>query len=529
VEVFSPGQRLAERYRLVALIGSGGMSHVWRAVDEVLGRAVAVKTLDAALHADPQLRTVIRREARAAASIAHPNVTQVYDFGEETLSAGAVAPYLVMELRVGQNLADRLGAGPVAWPEAVAVCADVASALAAAHRLGVVHRDIKPANVMLTEAGAKVVDFGIAAMTANPDDEGQAPRAGTPAYLAPEVVGGGPGTPESDMYALGAVLQTALTGSTPLVIQSWEQAALAHERGALPAPILIPDLPREVRDLCTRCLSSVTGSRPTSEEAAEILTRWSPQVGHSLGLAGPTDHPVSPGPAGLPVSPGPAGRPVSPGPDFRAPMPVSPGVLMAAHRALDRATLRDAGPAPRDAPAARQSLATATTYPRRTSRRRRTGFALLGTGLALAGAILLSIAAGVLSPADLRLGGLRLGPTHHPDAPSASAPVVAPPPSPTPDDPSTPSAAMTAFEWELATAVNDGRINARAADDLSSDIQNLRDRVNRRIGVQRSAQAVQRKVDSQVGDGQVDVTVGAELNRLLDVLIRLSNTQPATG
>jgi eukaryotic-like serine/threonine-protein kinase len=535
VEVFSPGQRLAERYRLVALIGSGGMSHVWRAVDEVLGRGIAVKTLDAALHADPQLRTVIRREARAAASIAHPNVTQVYDFGEQTLPDGAVAPYLVMELLVGQNLADRLGAGPIPWPEAVAVCADVASALAAAHRLGVVHRDIKPANVMLTEAGAKVVDFGIAAMTANPDDEGQAPRAGTPAYLAPEVVGGGPGTPESDMYALGAVLQTALTGSTPLVIQSWEQAALAHERGALPAPILIPDLPREVRDLCARCLSSVTGSRPTSEEAAEILTRWSPQPGHSLGQAGPTDHPVSPGPAGLPMSPGPAGRPVSPGPAFGPPMPVSPGVPLGAHRAPDRATLRDAGlaghpaSAPRDSPGPRKALGTPTIYPRRASRRRRTGFALLGTGLALIGAILLSIAAGVLSPADLRLGGLRLGTTQHPDAPSSSAPAVAPPQSPTPDDPSTPSAAMTAFEWELATAVNDGRINARAADDLSSDIQNLRDRVNRRIGVQHSAQAVQRKVESQVGDGQVDVTVGAELNRLLDVLIRLSDTRPATG
>ncbi len=313
--MFSPGQRLAERYLLVELIGSGGMSHVWRAIDEVLGRAVAVKTLDAALHADPQMRATIRREARAAASIGHPRVTQVYDFGEEQLPDGGAAPYLVMELLVGQNLADRLARGPLGWPEAVTVCADVAGALATAHRLGVVHRDIKPANVMLTEGGAKVVDFGIAALAAGGDDDDQAPRAGTPAYLAPEVVAGGPGTTESDVYALGAVLHTALTGATPLAIQTWEQANLAHQRGARPAPILIADLPHDVREVVARCLAHTPWTRPTSEEVREVLARWATPASPlpASGILGSPGLPISAAYGSPPAGPPGQARPSWPG------------------------------------------------------------------------------------------------------------------------------------------------------------------------------------------------------------------------
>ncbi|MBM0240573.1 serine/threonine protein kinase, partial [Micromonospora sp. ATA32] len=195
---FTPTLRLHDRYVLREPIGLGGMSEVWLADDEVLHRPVAVKALAAQLAADPQLRATIQREARAAARLTHPHVTQVYDYGEATLAGGVVVPYLVMELVEGRNLADRLTAGPLAWPDAVRMAGQIAAALAAAHRIGVVHRDIKPGNVMLTETGAKVLDFGIAAL-AGPHHPlaGQTGELmmGTPAYFAPERLTPGPPNP----------------------------------------------------------------------------------------------------------------------------------------------------------------------------------------------------------------------------------------------------------------------------------------------------------------------------------------------
>jgi hypothetical protein len=518
VEAFFPGQRLAERYVLAEPIGSGGMSHVWRAVDEVLGRPVAVKTLDAALHADPQLCTTIRREARAAASIAHPHITQVYDFGEEPLPDGGAAPYLVMELLVGQNLAVRLGVGPLPWPEAVTVCASVAAALGAAHRLGVVHRDIKPANVMLTAAGAKVVDFGIAAVTASADEDGAAPRAGTPAYLAPEVVTGGTATAESDVYALGVLLYTSLTATTPFAVNTWAEATLAHERGARPAPILVPDLPHEVRQLCARCLSPVPWSRPTSEEAAEVLARWSARVGPAAGL--------SDSGAGL----GTNASARSAVPTDQAHPVAGAGAAAQTQRSghAGRSRAGDAGPAARSARAGRRAG------------RRRSGLGVFGTCLALVGLVLISVAAGLLTPADLRLG-LFGGDSQPPTvAPVQVQPSQVQPkpgilddnganesrsePTPTPRDPSTASAALTAIESAVATALDSGRIDANAAEELADDIRGLRDRFTsgRRGDIQRRALAVQRQLDTQVGAGNLDGSVGAELSRLLDILIRLS-------
>lgn len=489
------------------LIGSGGMSQVWRAVDELLGRPVAVKTLDATLHADPELGTTIRREARAAASIAHPYVTQVYDVGEVALPDGGAAPYLVMELLVGQNLAARLGQGVLPWPEAVAVGASVAAALGAAHRLGVVHRDIKPANVMLTEAGAKVVDFGIAAVTAGPDADGEAPRAGTPAYLAPEVLTGGVGTAESDLYALGALLYTALTGTTPFAVNTWAEATLAHERGALPAPILLPDLPHEIRELIARCLAPTPWSRPTSDEAAEVLARWSGPTGAATSAAGFPASATAVLPAVFPAA--------LPAPDARtAPFRSHPTLLEG----------RAPSAVARPRPAARPAVAAGRGRDRRRGSRARSGFALFGTGLTLAGVVLIAVAAGLLSPDGLRLGGFGRG-----SVPSSAA--SQPAPSPTPRDPSTPTAAMTAIESEVAAALDDGRIDAEAANDLADDVRGMRDRFNsgRRAEVSRRALDVQRRLDEQVGDGDLDGTVGAELSRLLDILIRLSATTQPTA
>jgi serine/threonine-protein kinase len=534
VEVFFAGQRLAERYVLVELIGSGGMSHVWHALDEVLGRPVALKTLDAALHAEPALCTAIRREARAAASIAHPNVTQVFDFGEERLPDGGAAPYLVMELLVGQNLAARLGSGPMPWQEAVAVCANVASALGAAHRLGVVHRDIKPANVVLTDSGAKVVDFGIAAVTAGPDGDGEAPRAGTPAYVAPEVLTGGSGTTGSDVYALGALLYTALTGTTPFAVTTWAEATLAHVRGALPAPIMLPDLPHEIRELCARCLSPTPWTRPTSEEAAEVLARWSAPVSPAAGFSGlfsstpsyaiPTQFSAYPtlsegdrrtGLTALPAAGG-------------ASWPVLAHVE-ASHTQLMTATPE----ADRPAGAVRAGRAV-----RRARRRRRSAFALMGTCLTLAGIVAISVAAGLVTSKGLRVDVF--SPAHQLATTAPAQPAPVPEASPTAldpttgganvpnlnaPDPTTPAAALTAIESQVSTALNAGRMDAQMAKDIRIDIKTMRDRFDagRSNDAARRAQVVQRNVDNQVAQGTLDTGVAAKLTRLLDILIQLSD------
>jgi serine/threonine-protein kinase len=185
------------------------MSVVWRGYDEVLGRQVAVKVLAAEFAGDVDFRARLRHEARAVARLSHPHITNVYDYGE----ADNGTPFLVMELVEGESLADRLVRGPLPFSAVVEIGAQVAGALSAAHDRGLVHEDIKPANVMLCATGAKVVDFGIAALAG----ERRGPMVvGTPSYMAPEQRAGAPATPATDVYALGLVLSGALRQGEPV-------------------------------------------------------------------------------------------------------------------------------------------------------------------------------------------------------------------------------------------------------------------------------------------------------------------------
>jgi serine/threonine-protein kinase len=202
-------ETLTGRYRLIERIGAGGMSVVWRGYDDVLGRQVAVKVLAAQFATDADLRARLRREARSVARLSHPHVTSVYDYGE----APDGTPFVVMELVEGESLADRLERGPLPPGAVVELGSQIAGALAAAHARGLVHQDIKPANVMLCATGAKVVDFGIAAIAG----ERRGPMVvGTPDYMAPEQRAGAPATPATDVYALGLVLSRALRGGEPV-------------------------------------------------------------------------------------------------------------------------------------------------------------------------------------------------------------------------------------------------------------------------------------------------------------------------
>ncbi|MGW4498824.1 protein kinase domain-containing protein [Micromonospora sp. NPDC004336] len=342
---FSPTLRLHDRYVLRERIGLGGMSEVWRADDEVLHRPVAVKALAGEFGTDPHLRATIGREARAAARLTHPHVTQVYDYGEAALG-GAVVPYLVMELVEGRNLADRLADGPLAWPDAVRMAGQVAAALAAAHRIGVVHRDIKPGNVMLTETGAKVLDFGIAAL-AGPDHPlaGQTGELlmGTPAYFAPERMRPGPPNPASDVYALGALLYRALTGRAPLPVRTWEDALEVHAGHPPVPPLRVPGLPADVAELTLACLAPDPAHRPAAAHLAGRFAGAAPAGPHTVVL--PTL--PAPAPAHPPTLIDRSSPPTTVAPVGRAKTPPTRGRAVPAAAAGDRRPAPGAGPGSR--------------------------------------------------------------------------------------------------------------------------------------------------------------------------------------
>ncbi|MEG3634266.1 serine/threonine-protein kinase [Micromonospora palythoicola] len=284
-------QLLGERYRLIEQLGAGGMSVVWRGYDEVLGRQVAVKVLASRLASDRAFRHRIRIEAQAAARLCHPNITNVYDYGE-SVQVGLTVPYVVMELIDGGPLTARLARdGRLPWREAVTVAAEVASALATAHARGVVHRDVTPGNVMLTATGVKVVDFGISALVGESEKGPDGTLLGTPAYLAPERLDNGQVSPATDVYALGLLLYRMLTGRLPWQADTTTQMLRAHMyREPEPMPA-VPDLPASVAALVHRCLAKRPADRPATAELARVLAEAAgkvPTVPVGAGAADPS-------------------------------------------------------------------------------------------------------------------------------------------------------------------------------------------------------------------------------------------------
>jgi tRNA A-37 threonylcarbamoyl transferase component Bud32 len=263
-------QLLGNRYRLGERIATGGMGAVYRAVDETLGRQVAVKALRRDLADDPTFLERFRREARAAAALSHPGVAAIYDYGEADGQ-----PFIVMELVEGENLADWLAArGPLPWQEAFAIGERVAAALAAAHAHGLVHRDVKPANIMLGRDGrAKVTDFGIAqaAQAATLTRTGMV--LGSANYVAPEQAKGGHVGPAADLYSLGCVLFEAVTGETPYHGGSAVAIATQHVSAPVPDPREHrPDLPPAAAALIMRALRKQPDARfPTGTAMAAAL------------------------------------------------------------------------------------------------------------------------------------------------------------------------------------------------------------------------------------------------------------------
>ena len=225
------GTTLNGRYRLEARIGSGGMSTVYRAMDETLQRLVAIKLMNREVATDSDQLERFRREARAVAQLSHPHVVGVIDAGED-----AGRPYIVFEYVEGETLKDRIRrCGRLEVTEAVAYGIEIARALGAAHARHIVHRDVKPQNVLIDEEGrAKVTDFGIARTL---DEDGLTADGrvlGTTDYVSPEQALGQHVTGQSDLYSLGIVLYEMLTGEVPFKGENQVAVAMKHVREALP-------------------------------------------------------------------------------------------------------------------------------------------------------------------------------------------------------------------------------------------------------------------------------------------------------
>src|SRR3954452_3293358 len=271
-------ETIAGRYRLDELLGRGGMSEVWAATDTELGRRVALKLLA------PDADTArFEREARAVASLAHPNITQLYDYGE---ADGRL--YMVLEYAPGGTLEDRLKEGrPLPDRETLAISAELASGLAHAHSRDVVHRDLKPANVLFDEEGrAKLADFGIARMAAG---EGTLTEAGTvlgtAAYISPEQAMGSPATPASDVYSFGVILYRLLTGRLPFESDNpMDLVALHRDKEPPPITDFREDAPALLESAATAALAKDPADRPA--DGAALLAALGVPAGYSTTMTG---------------------------------------------------------------------------------------------------------------------------------------------------------------------------------------------------------------------------------------------------
>jgi eukaryotic-like serine/threonine-protein kinase len=258
------GELLADRYRLVDLLGNGGMGTVWEAWDVVLERAVAVKFLAGA---GTEAGRRLEHEARATARVTDPRIAALYDVSRSTDGRS----FLVMELVRGSGLADLLREQGTLQPEFVAaIGAQVAQALAVAHDRGVVHHDIKPANLLITPDGqVKVIDFGIATVGGPACADGGS-VLGTAAYAAPELALGQPTHAAADLYALGCVLYQALSGQPPFNGES--VPSLLYQHVHVPPRPLDSAVPERLQAIVLGLLAKDPADRPEAHQAAEELT-----------------------------------------------------------------------------------------------------------------------------------------------------------------------------------------------------------------------------------------------------------------
>jgi serine/threonine protein kinase/Tol biopolymer transport system component len=280
------GRRLGP-YEIATLLGAGGMGEVYRARDTRLDRIVAIKVLPAHLTASAASRARFEREARAISALSHPNICALYDVGRD-----GETEYLVMEYLEGQTLADKLARGPLPRSQFLKLGAQIAEALQHAHRAGIVHRDLKPGNIMITNSGAKLLDFGLAKF-ADPvseplDPEETATRrepltaegmvVGTYQYMSPEQIEGRPLDHRTDIFSLGVILYEMVTGKRPFVGSS-RATLIASILSSDPVSIrsLQPDSPPDLERIILTALQKNPEERWQTAQDVALQLRWSVQ------------------------------------------------------------------------------------------------------------------------------------------------------------------------------------------------------------------------------------------------------------
>jgi eukaryotic-like serine/threonine-protein kinase len=271
------------RYEVLEIIGAGANGSVVRAHDPMIGRLVAIKLLPPEL-AKGDARNRFLHEARIVGQLSHPSIITLHDMGiEESTST----PYLVMEFLNGQSLDRILEKGAVPTMRACAWIAEVAGALVAAHRKGVIHGDVKPANILITEDGkVKLMDFGMARVAAR--EQSSRPLSGTPAYWCPEQIMGKPQDGRSDLFSLGIVLYEVLTRKRPFDADSLQGVCnLILSHVPLPPAHINASLPTAINEVLARCLSKDPNTRYASgEELANALYPFARRTASGHGLAG---------------------------------------------------------------------------------------------------------------------------------------------------------------------------------------------------------------------------------------------------
>ncbi len=266
------GQVLAGRYRLVELLGQGGMATIFRGHDGQLGRDVAVKVLRAEYGRDPAFVARFRQEAQSAAALSHPNVVNVFDYGME-----AGDPFIVMEMIDGGDLGAVIKERGTLEPLAAArIAQQIFEALDTAHARGIVHRDIKPTNVLLTSSGrVKVADFGIARAFSEAQLTMPGTTLGSVHYFSPEQARGEMVTSASDVYSAGLVLFEMLTGRRAWTGDSAGAVAVARLAGDPPSPSeMQPGVPEVLDTAVRRSLARLPADRPTAGDMAALLGRY---------------------------------------------------------------------------------------------------------------------------------------------------------------------------------------------------------------------------------------------------------------